>query len=69
MAMPVWGWIAMIAGGWLTVSVVFGILLARMFGAIESTSVSTFDEWASKPLTRETRRAPTGAAASSRQSR
>ena len=67
MAMPVWGWIAIVAGGWLTVSVGLGFLLARMFGAIERTSVSTFDEWASKPLTRETRRVPTGAAASSRQ--
>jgi hypothetical protein len=67
--MPVWGWIAIVAGGWLAISVVLGFLLARMFGAIARTSVPTFDEWASRPLTRETRPVPTRAAASSRQPR
>jgi hypothetical protein len=67
--MPVWGWIAIVAGGWLTVSVAVGFLLARMFGTIERTSVATFDEWASKPLTREMRGVPTRAAARSRQPR
>jgi hypothetical protein len=55
--MPIWGWIAIAAGGWLLASVVVALFLTRMFALFsaprdDGSAGSEFEAWAAKPPTR-----------------
>jgi len=52
--MTVWGWIAVAAGTLLGLSVVIGLVIARVLGSISSRLNHMFEEesWTSAPLTR-----------------